>query len=156
YHLKCACCAYLYGRRRCSQPHCLLCPRQKVRRGCRCNACYLEMIILFAPSVPALNLRITFAMNPPFSRLVRHTLFLLAGLLCIIGPASLRAQRQRGEVHLEVRDPRGASVAARGELLSEGANFHRSFQIPSDGRLVLQDLPFGVYRLNLSAEGFAL
>ena len=95
-------------------------------------------------------------MNPPFSRLVRHTLFLLAGLLCIIGPASLRAQRQRGEVHLEVRDPKGASVAARGELLSEGANFHRSFQIPSDGRLVLQDLPFGVYRLNLSAEGFAL
>jgi len=85
----------------------------------------------------------------------RHALFALAALLCLAAAAPVRAQRLRGELHLDVQDPKGASVAARGELLSEGNSFRRSFQIPNDGHYVLQDLPFGVYRLNLNAEGFA-
>jgi len=80
---------------------------------------------------------------------VPASFFLLAASL----PAN--AQRLRGEVHLEIRDPKGASLAARGELRSEGNSFERRFQIPPDGHFVLQDLPFGVYRLNLAAEGFA-
>ena len=85
----------------------------------------------------------------------RYASCLLAALFCLTAGAPARAQRLRGELHLEVRDPKGASVPARGELLSEGNAFQRSFQIPADGHYVLQDLPFGVYRLNLSAEGFA-
>jgi len=81
---------------------------------------------------------------------------LLAALLCLAAAGPAHAQRQRGELHLEVHDPKGASIAAGGELLSEGNGFHRNFQIPNDGHYVLQDLPFGVYRLNLTAEGFAL
>ncbi len=73
--------------------------------------------------------------------------------LALASPAC--AQRLRGELHLDVRDPKGASLSAQGELLSEGNAFRRSFQIPNDGHYVLQDLPFGVYRLNLNAEGFA-
>ena len=65
------------------------------------------------------------------------------------------AQRLRGEVHLEVRDPGGAGVAAHGEILSEGNGFQRTLQIAADGHLLLQDLPFGVYRLRLTADGFA-
>ncbi len=80
-------------------------------------------------------------------------LSLLASILGAAPPA--HAQRLRGELHLEIRDPKGASLAALGELLSEGNSFLRSFQVPNDGHVVLQDLPFGVYRLNLSAEGFA-
>src|ERR1700745_2301389 len=80
---------------------------------------------------------------------------LLAGLFCLAAAMPARAQRLRGELHLEVRDPKGASLAAKGELLSEGNNFRRHFQIPPDGHFILQDLPFGVYRLNLAAEGFA-
>lgn len=71
--------------------------------------------------------------------------------------AALRAfpQQQHGQVRLEVRDLTGTGVAARGEILSQGNNFRRVFQVPGDGNYLLQDLPFGVYRLSLQAEGFA-
>jgi hypothetical protein len=79
----------------------------------------------------------------------------MAGLFSLAAGTPADAQRLRGEVHLEVHDLKGSSLAARGELLSEANGFQRSFQIPADGHFVLQDLPFGVYRLNLAAEGFA-
>jgi hypothetical protein len=66
-----------------------------------------------------------------------------------------RAQRVRGELRIEVRDPQGAALAAEAELLSESNQLHRTFQISMDGRYSAQDLPFGVYRLNVKAEGFA-
>ena len=40
--------------------------------------------------------------------------------------------------------PAGAGVAAHGEILSQGNDFQRSFQVASDGNYLLQDLPFGV------------
>ena len=99
------------------------------------------------------------------SRPASMTRFLLHHRMCRLPLATmvffftvappLCAQRLRGELHLEVRDPKGASVAASGELLSEGNGFQRTFEVPHDGHVVLQDLPFGVYRLSLHAEGFA-
>jgi hypothetical protein len=85
----------------------------------------------------------------------RFRISLLAGFLSLAGAVPAHAQRLRGELHLDVRDPKGSALAARGELLSEGNRFERRFQIPADGHFVLQNLPFGVYRLNLVAEGFA-
>jgi hypothetical protein len=67
----------------------------------------------------------------------------------------LRAQRVRGELHIEVRDSQGASLAAEAELLSQANQVHRTFQIALDGRYTAQDLPFGIYRLTVRAEGFA-
>jgi hypothetical protein len=57
---------------------------------------------------------------------------------------------------VEVRDPVGAGVSASGEILSQGNEFRRSFQIGNDGNYVLQDLPYGVYRLSVQAQGFAV
>jgi hypothetical protein len=94
-------------------------------------------------------------MNGERTKIHFYRLSMLAGLLCLAAGSPAHAQRLRGEVHLEVRDPKGSALAARGELLSEGNRFERRFQIPADGRFVLQNLPFGVYRLNLVAEGFA-
>jgi TonB dependent receptor len=82
-------------------------------------------------------------------------MWLFAGLLLFLWGAPVLAQRLRGEVRLEVRDPGGAGVAAHGEILSEGNAFQRTLQIAADGHLLLQDLPFGVYRLSLVADGFA-
>ena len=65
------------------------------------------------------------------------------------------AQRERGEIRIEVRDAQGVSLAASAELLSEGNQFQRGFLVGTDGRYTAQDLPFGVYRLTLNAEGFA-
>ena len=65
------------------------------------------------------------------------------------------AQRVRGELRLEVHDPHGTPVPSPGELVSESNGFRRAFVAGSEGRYVAQDLPFGVYRVSLQAEGFA-
>lgn len=83
-----------------------------------------------------------------------RTFLALAGLW--LSPAvPVVAQSQRGQLRLEVRDPAGSGVTAHGEILSQGNDFQRSFQVGSDGNCLLQDLPFGIYRLALQAEGFA-
>jgi len=78
----------------------------------------------------------------------------IAALFCLFA-VSARAQRVRGELHLEVHDPHGTAVSPTGELVSEANGFRRTFVAGPEGRYVAQDLPFGVYRLSLQAEGFA-
>jgi outer membrane cobalamin receptor len=75
--------------------------------------------------------------------------------LFVLCAVSARAQRVRGELRLEVHDPHGAAVSPTGEMVSEANGFRRSFMAGAEGRYVAQDLPFGVYRLSLQAEGFA-
>jgi hypothetical protein len=81
-------------------------------------------------------------------------LCLLAAPILLIAPLA-RAQRVRGELHVEVRDSQGKEVAATAELVSEANQLHRKFQIAADGQATMQDLPFGIYRLSLTAEHFA-
>ena len=79
----------------------------------------------------------------------------LAAILPLCVGANSAAQSQRGQVRVEVRDPQGAGVAAHGVIVSQGNNFQRDFQVAAEGNYLLQDLPFGLYRLSLNAEGFA-
>jgi hypothetical protein len=81
-------------------------------------------------------------------------LCLLAALAFSVAPQAW-AQRVRGELHVEVRDSQGSALAAAAELVSEANQFRRAFQMRADGRFVAQDLPFGIYRLSLTAEHFA-
>jgi len=76
----------------------------------------------------------------------------IAFALCNLSPAT--AQAQRGQVRLETTDSSGASIAASGEILSQSNQFRREFRVPSQGNLLLQDLPFGVYRLTVKSPGF--
>ena len=85
-------------------------------------------------------------------KIIRATGIMALFFLCGM---SARAQRVRGELRLEVHDPRGTALASDGELVSEANGFRRTFATGPDGRYVAQDLPFGVYRLSLQAEGFA-
>jgi hypothetical protein len=64
------------------------------------------------------------------------------------------AQRDRGELQIEVRDSQGAVLSASGELVSEGNQFHLDFSVGDDGRFAAQDLAFGVYRVSVSRSGF--
>src|SRR5712691_1373628 len=66
-----------------------------------------------------------------------------------------QAQRARGELHIEARDPQGAALAATAELASQANQFNRRFVLGPDGRYVVQDLAFGMYRLSLQTKGFA-
>src|SRR5712692_5214601 len=75
--------------------------------------------------------------------------------LFFLSALNTRAQRARGELRLEVHDQHGTAVSPSGELVSEANGFRRTFVAGPDGRYVAQDLPFGVYRLSLQAEGFA-
>src|SRR5262245_4335748 len=79
-------------------------------------------------------------------------LFLLVSFACAL---SADAQRVRGELHIDARDPQGAALASTAELVSEVTQLHRAIVLGSDGRYVVQDLAFGRYRLALHAKGFA-
>ncbi|HEX8880773.1 MAG TPA: carboxypeptidase-like regulatory domain-containing protein, partial [Candidatus Acidoferrum sp.] len=76
-------------------------------------------------------------------------------VLALLTARAANAQRVRGELRIEVRDQQGAPVPTQAELVSEGNQFRQTFQVGADGRYVLQDLAFGVYRLSVSTEGFA-
>src|SRR5580692_7375468 len=78
------------------------------------------------------------------------------GVLCCVWFFALpaAAQRDRGELQIEVHDPQGATLTASGELISEGNQFHLNFTVGDDGRYAAQDLAFGVYRVSMSHSGF--
>ncbi|HEV7512492.1 MAG TPA: TonB-dependent receptor plug domain-containing protein [Candidatus Acidoferrum sp.] len=84
-----------------------------------------------------------------------HYLVFAVMAALFLTPGTLHAQRVRGELRIEVHDSGGATVTADARLLSEANQVNRTFKIPQDGRYTVQDLPFGVYRLNVNAEGFA-
>jgi outer membrane cobalamin receptor len=82
------------------------------------------------------------------------SIFFAAALL--ICPSASRAQRERGELQIEVRDPQGQSTGAAGELVSESNQVKKQFTIGADGKYLAPELAFGVYRLSITAEGFAV
>ena len=78
----------------------------------------------------------------------------IAGLffLCTF---SLYCQSNSGELRLRVTDPAGLGVKATVLIISE-ANQYRNSQATNDqGRLNVQRLPFGIYRLEITQPGFA-
>jgi outer membrane cobalamin receptor len=85
----------------------------------------------------------------------KTTRFIGVAVLFLLCALSVRAQRVRGELRIEVHDPSGNSVSPSGELVSEANGVRRTFVAGPEGRYVAQDLPFGVYRLGLQAAGFA-
>src|ERR1700739_1369335 len=76
----------------------------------------------------------------------------LAWILLISVPAL--AQRDRGELQIEVHDPQGAVLSASGAIDSQGNQFHLDFKVGDDGRYVAHHLAFGVYRVRVSTPGF--
>lgn len=81
---------------------------------------------------------------------------MLGALALMLSPArAANAQRARGELRIEVHDPQGAAVPTQAELVSDANEFGRKFQVGADGHYMMQDLPFGVYRLSVNTEGFA-
>jgi hypothetical protein len=82
-----------------------------------------------------------------------HRIIGLLSCVCFFAlPAA--AQRDRGELQIEVHDPQGAILTASGEIVSEGNQFHLNFVVGDDGRYAVQDLAFGVYRVSVSHSGF--
>ena len=76
--------------------------------------------------------------------------------LAIILTASARAlaQREGGTIRLHVRDPQGGGARATVELVCEANEIHQRFLTRRNGNSVARGLPFGLYRLTVSRDGF--
>jgi hypothetical protein len=63
-------------------------------------------------------------------------------------------QIMEGELRLTIRDPAGSSVAAHATLTGKNPQFQAEGPADSEGRLRFTRLPLGVYRLQVSQDGF--
>lgn len=79
----------------------------------------------------------------------------MSAFIGLLMPLGSLAQRERGELRVDVRDSQGAAVPCTGKLVSELNQVEREFKVGSDGRSFLQGLPFGRYHLSIYAQGFA-
>jgi outer membrane receptor protein involved in Fe transport len=77
---------------------------------------------------------------------------LIAVLAFVAG--ALWGQAPQGEIRLQVKDPSGAPMQASGKLESLTGGVARDFKTDSQGNVVLGNLPFGQYRLQVSKSGF--
>jgi hypothetical protein len=67
----------------------------------------------------------------------------------------LLAQSNTGEVRLKITGPDGQPIKASIELSSDAIQFHRSFSADDSGVLIIRNLPFGLYRLQVHEPDFA-
>jgi hypothetical protein len=88
---------------------------------------------------------------------VSHGILCLASasLLAFLVPYAAFGQRERGELRIEVKDPQGRPAAAVAQLVSESNQLRREFPIAAEDKYIASELPFGVYRLTIAAEGFS-
>jgi outer membrane receptor protein involved in Fe transport len=92
-------------------------------------------------------------MNP---RRNTHRRELQAILLTLIaGLLPLLAGQASGQLHIDVKDPSGAAVAASGNLTNTGTGVVSHFETDPQGGYTFSSLPAGRYRLEVSKPGFA-
>jgi len=88
---------------------------------------------------------------PPV-RTMRVSLLTLV-LLC--SPLTLAAQNDAGELRLKVVDASGLGLQSSVELVCEANQFRQNYETSHSGGLVVQALPFGLYRVQVRHSGFA-
>src|ERR1039457_997297 len=76
--------------------------------------------------------------------------------LAVFAGTPLLAQRQTGEIRVFVADPAGVAMDAQGLLTGAATQVRLSFTTNREGRYLIKDLPFGVYRLAVSHADFAI
>lgn len=80
------------------------------------------------------------------------TRYLVLFLLCALPGFG---QANVGELRLRVTDPAGLGVESTVQLVSEVNQFKDAYSTSPDGRLDVQQLPFGVYQIRIERQGFA-
>ena len=65
------------------------------------------------------------------------------------------AQSTTGELRLTVDDPVGSGVKATVNLVSQGNEYRQTFTTNSQGKLDAKRLPYGIYQVQIVAQGFA-
>jgi hypothetical protein len=65
------------------------------------------------------------------------------------------AQSSAGELRLKVTDPGGLALRTAVELISQGNEYRRTFTTDDQGNLDARRLPYGIYEVQIQAQGFA-
>src|SRR5580704_5171772 len=68
---------------------------------------------------------------------------------------SLFAQSNSGELRLKVTDPAGLGLKISVTLISDATHFRAHYDSDANGYVIAKHLPFGLYRLEITGEGFA-
>ncbi len=68
---------------------------------------------------------------------------------------ALWGQTNTGELRLTITDSTGLPIAGSVELVSEVNQYRQTFQADSQGQVTAKLLPYGLYRVQVSREGFA-
>jgi len=82
---------------------------------------------------------------------MRKTL-LIAALLWAL---PMLSQSTTGELRLTVTDPAGLGLKSTVELVSQGNEYRHTFTTDDQGNLDAKRLPYGIYRAQIRAQGFA-
>jgi hypothetical protein len=67
----------------------------------------------------------------------------------------LLAQSDAGELRLKITDPAGLALKSTVEVVSQGNEYRHTFTTDDQGNLDTKRLPYGIYQLQIRAEGFA-
>ena len=65
------------------------------------------------------------------------------------------AQSTTGELRLTVTDPTGLGLKSTVELVSQGNEYRNTFTTDDQGNLDAKRLPYGIYQVQIRAQGFA-
>jgi hypothetical protein len=65
------------------------------------------------------------------------------------------AQSNTGELRLKVTDPDGLALKTAVELVSQGNEYRHTFTTDDQGTLDAKRLPYGIYQVQIHAQGFA-
>jgi hypothetical protein len=73
----------------------------------------------------------------------------------LLGTLPLFAQSTTGELRLTVTDPAGLGLKSTVELVGQGNEYSQTFTTDDQGKLDAKRLPYGIYRAQIAAKGFA-
>jgi hypothetical protein len=68
---------------------------------------------------------------------------------------TMLAQSTTGELRLTVTDPAGLAVRSTVELVSQSSEYRHTFATDDQGNLDAKRLPYGIYQVEIRAQGFA-
>src|SRR5271156_1774050 len=91
----------------------------------------------------------------PLFRWMAFFLFCTLSALGILGALPVFAQSTTGELRLTVTDPSGLGVKCTVELVSELNEYDNTFTTGDQGELDAKRLAYGIYHLQIQAQGFA-
>ena len=72
----------------------------------------------------------------------------------ILAVIAIFGQADTGELRITVKDPSGLPLQGRAEVTSRANQYVRQFDSDATGRVIAKRLPFGLYTVKVSREGF--